>query len=118
MDESSTRSHLITGAFFLLLLFRQHHPQGEQTHYRPVPEVAEHHGEQKRERDDGVGSCRDQKDAQWTQRELPGDALTERNVQMFSADAEWALTWAYLAIVPHPVRLHDALKARRELVGS
>lgn len=31
---------------------------------------------------------------------------------------EWVLTWAYLAIIPHPVRLHDALKARRELVGS
>lgn len=33
-------------------------------------------------------------------------------------DTVWVLTWAYLAIVPHPVSLHNALKARCELVGS
>lgn len=27
------------------------------------------------------------------------------------------LTWAYLAVVPHPIRLHDTLKSRCELVG-
>lgn len=53
----ATRSYLITGPFLLLILFRQHHPQGEEAHYHPVAEVAEHHSKQKGECDDGVGSC-------------------------------------------------------------
>lgn len=56
MDEEKT-CHLITGAFFLLIFFRQHHPQGEETHDHPVAQVTEHHSEQKGECDDGVGSC-------------------------------------------------------------
>lgn len=37
---------------------------------------------------------------------------------LYKTQTVWVLTWAYLAIVPHPVRLHDALEARCELVGS
>lgn len=57
MDERRTHSYLITGAFLLLLFFRQHHPQSEETHYHPVTEVTKHHSKQKGESDDGVGSC-------------------------------------------------------------
>lgn len=41
------------GEFFLLAA----HPAAEQRHDDAVPEVAEHHREQERERNDGVQSC-------------------------------------------------------------
>lgn len=59
--RGATRSCLVTGSSPLLLFLRQHHPQGEETHDRAVAEVAEHHGEQEGERDDGVRGCRCQK---------------------------------------------------------
>ena len=49
------------------------------------------------------------------------DFSRERNTKEYVCSVEdgvWVLTWAYLAIVPHPVSLHDALKAGCELVGS
>lgn len=54
---SETHSHLITGTLLLVLFFRQHHPQGKETHHHAVAEVTEHHSEQKGECYDGVGSC-------------------------------------------------------------
>lgn len=54
----SRRSYLVTGPFLLLLLFSQHHPQGEEAHDNPVAKVAEHHGKQEGEGDDGIGGCR------------------------------------------------------------
>lgn len=55
--RGATRSCLVTGSSPLLLFLRQHHPQGEETQDRAVAEVAEHHGEQEGERDDGVRGC-------------------------------------------------------------
>lgn len=56
--KGPTHPDLVVGPLPLLGFFREHHPQGEETHYRPVAEVAKHHSEQEGERDDGVGGCR------------------------------------------------------------
>lgn len=63
--RGATGSCLVTGSSLLLLFLRQHHPQGEETHDRAVAEVAEHHGEQEGERDDGVRGCR------WMKKKTP-----------------------------------------------
>lgn len=49
-------SHLVIGPLLVLLLLRQHHPQGEEAHYDPVTEVTKHYSKQEGECDDGVGS--------------------------------------------------------------
>lgn len=69
--RGTTHSYLITGLFLFLLFFRQHHPQGKETHYHPVAEVTKHHSKQKGECDDGVGSCRWETHLQCTYSELP-----------------------------------------------
>ena len=53
---SPVGSYFVIGAFLLLVLLRQHHPQGEEGHDQPVAKVPEHHREQEGEGDDGVGS--------------------------------------------------------------
>lgn len=111
--RGGTRSYLAAGSFPLLLLFRQHHPQGKETHDHPVSEVAEHHGEQEGECDDGVGSCQGGKNPSMCYLFTPA----ELKVEFMERGRERGLTWAYLAVVSHPVGLHDALESRGELVG-
>ena len=58
---SPVGSYFVIGAFLLLVLLRQHHPQGEEGHDQPVAKVPEHHREQEGEGDDRVRSCQSEK---------------------------------------------------------
>lgn len=81
-----------------------------------MAEVAEHHREQEGERDDGVGGCPRKKHTINVSKAALG--RKKRSHSSSLPERVGGLTWAYLAIVPHPVSLHNALKARCELVGS
>lgn len=74
-----------------------------------MAEVAEHHGKQEGEGDDGVGGCRQEGKFSSSEQNMAKNPRVSESAR---------LTWAHLAIVPHPVRLHDALKSTCELVGS
>lgn len=116
-SEGGTHPCLVTGSFLLLLFLRQHHPQGKESHDHPVAKVAEHHREQEGERDDGVWSCQYKKHTVRVSKSAFG--RKKRSHRAYSSgERAGDLTWAYLAIVPHPISLHNALKARCELVGS
>ena len=56
-DHGGGFTDLVVGLLRLKTFLREDHPESEEEHDEAMAGVSEHHREEEREADDGVGSC-------------------------------------------------------------